>query len=378
MLIGLVLNPAAGLGGPLALKGSDGFAALARACGAVSQVDARAREALRTLAPVARNMRWFTGGGPLGADLLREFGFDPTILHDPGARETTAADTRMTAAAAMRAGVNLLIFAGGDGTARDVLAAIGEATPALGITAGVKMQSAVFGATPIAAGRLAADFLGGRRIQVHHREVMDVDEDLLREGRVAARLHGYLRCPTDLSRLQGAKSRTAPSEEAQVASLGVAVARRIALGGVHVLGPGSTLHAVKRALGVEGALLGVDVVKDGALLARDVAEAGLFRLVDGGDATLWVTCIGGQGHIFGRGNRQISPRILNRIGRDAIMVVATVAKITALGGALRVDTGDARADLWLSGYRRVTTGAHDAMVCRVLAESLESDKEACR
>ncbi|MGA0121568.1 MAG: ATP-NAD kinase family protein, partial [Gaiellales bacterium] len=144
-MIGLVVNPVAGLGGAVGLKGTDGLVEEALARGAVPRASDRAAAAIAALpadVPVA------TAAGAMGEDALQRAGRTPALLVPGGALTTTADDTRQAVRALADAGVELLLFAGGDGTARDVCAAVGDATPALGIPAGVKIQSAAFAESP--------------------------------------------------------------------------------------------------------------------------------------------------------------------------------------------------------------------------------------
>ena len=292
----------------------------------------------------------------MGEHEARDAGLSPTLIVDPPAGPTTAADTRRAAREMARRGVDLLLFAGGDGTARDILDAAGDTVTALGIPAGVKIHSAVFGATPREAGRAALAFLRDGTGATRMAEVMDVDEEAARRGIAAARLHGYLRVPDDTARLQAAKDGGVESGEGAVRSLAAAVAAIMRPGVTYVMGPGSTIAAVMDELGLPATLLGVDVVRDGRLLAADAGERQVLDLVDGADARIVVTVIGGQGHILGRGNQQISPRVVRTVGLDNIIVAATRDKLASIRGRpLRVDTGDPALDSALAGHTRVLT-----------------------
>ena len=298
-------------------------------------------------------------GGAMGADLAG------TAITEAVA-ESTAADTRAAAIALADAGVDLLLFAGGDGTAVDVLAAVGDRLPVIGIPAGVKMHSAVFGVTPRSAGELAAAFVAGRVRGDAPGEVMDVEESDLRAGLISPRLHGFLRVPIAPGLVQGGKARSAPAEAAAQAAV-AAHAAELLDGVTALIGPGTTTQAVMAALGLPKSLLGVDVVQGGRLLAADADEEALLGLA-GPDAIVIVTPVGGQGFVLGRGNQQISPAVLWAIGVDRLLIVATEAKLAALGGRpLLVDTGDPELDAALAGYRRVVTGYRHATVYRVTA-----------
>ena len=298
-------------------------------------------------------------GGAMGADLAG------TAITEAVA-ESTAADTRAAAIALADAGVDLLLFAGGDGTAVDVLAAVGDRLPVIGIPAGVKMHSAVFGVTPRSAGELAAAFVAGRVRGDAPGEVMDVEESDLRAGLISPRLHGFLRVPIAPGLVQGGKARSAPAEAAAQAAV-AAHAAELLDGVTALIGPGTTTRAVMAALGLPKSVLGVDVVQGGRLLAADADEETLLGLA-GPDAIVIVTPVGGQGFVLGRGNQQLSPAVLRAIGLDRLLIVATEAKLAALGGRpLLVDTGDRELDTALAGYRRVVTGYRHETVYRVTA-----------
>lgn len=364
--VGLIVNPVAGLGGPLAFKGSDDPALVeeARRRGAAPVAPRRALEALRELAAGGEALELLTVAGPMGEDEARDAGLVPAAVEE-AAEPTTAADTRRGAAALAERGVGLLLFAGGDGTAVDVLAAVDGRVPVLGIPAGVKMHSAVFAVNPRSAGRLALDVVRGRAREVAEAEVLDVDEDALRAGIVSPRLHGYLQVPSAPALVQSAKARSAAGDRAAHAAIAAHLVEH-ELDGLVFVGPGTTTRAVLEALGLEKTVLGVDVLRDRRLVAADADERTLLALLDAEPARVLVTPIGGQGFVFGRGNQQLSARVLARIGREGIVVCATDAKLAALGGRpLLVDTGDESVDEMLAGYVRIVTGYREEAIYRI-------------
>ncbi len=365
-IIGLIVNPVAGLGGRAGLKGSDGIEIQqqALALGARPQAGERAERALRELLPLADTLTVMTYPGEMGEDAARAVGFTPQVIGHIEPGHTTAADTRRAAREMRDAGVELLMFAGGDGTARDVYAAIDETLPVVGIPAGVKIHSAVYAVSPEAAGRLARDYLLGRTRDVILAEVMDIDEDAFRQGRVSARLYGYLRTPFGLRLLQGMKAASGVSEAAAQEAIAEEVVDRLKPGVLYVVGPGTTTRAIFQQLGLPKTLLGVDVMKDKQLVAQDVNARQLEALVaDAPQVFIIVTPIGGQGFLFGRGNQQISPPVLRRVGKQGLIVVATRTKIHGLGGRpLLVDSGDPQVDALFEGYIQVITGWREAIV----------------
>ena len=366
--LGLIVNPIAGLGGAVGLKGTDGVSTARRALemGAVPRAAPRAVEALRELGRLD-DLEVVTYPGLMGEDEARLAGLSPTVVGIVNSEDTSAEDTCRAAHELAERSVDLILFAGGDGTARDVFNAVGDNVPALGIPAGVKMYSGVYATTPRAAGRAAAQFLGGEVPHTRLGEVMDIDEEAFREGEVQAQLYGYLSIPDDISHVQVTKSPSHADEGADILSIAGEVVDSMLDGTLYILGPGTTTKGFADVLGVPKTLLGVDVVLNGALVASDVTESQLLDLLDGGrPARIVVTAIGGQGHIFGRGNQQISPEVIRHVGTDNIIVVATRRKLASLERRpLMVDTGSREIDRELSGYIMVTTGRSESAMVRV-------------
>lgn len=361
--LGLIINPLAGLGGPAALKGSDGVATEALARGSEPRASERTRLALQCLLPLRERLQFLTFPGAMGADLLRELGFAYQVLGSLNDAATSAEDTKQAVQRLQEAGCALILFAGGDGTARDVCSVVREGQPVLGIPAGVKIHSGVYAISPRAAGELAARLVEGGLVRLASGEVRDLDEAALREGRVAARWYGELTVPEEGHFMQQTKQAGMESEELVLLELADWLQDSMEDGVRYVFGPGSTLHGLAQNLGLETTLLGVDVIENGQVLARDVTEAQLFELVEGHPSRLLVTAIGGQGHILGRGNQQISPRVLRAIGLDHLRVVATKRKLGTLQGRpLLVDSGDPVLDDSFPAAVRVWAGYKEELL----------------
>ena len=366
--LGLIVNPVAGMGGRVGLKGSDGAETLRRAkeLGATKTSPARAAEAMKHLAAMKDQIELYTYPGEMGEDEAQSVGFEPKVLGEIKTGETTSADTKAAASEMARLGVDLLLFAGGDGTARDVCEAIDGNVPALGIPTGVKIHSGVYAVSPAAAGELAAKYLRGEVSSVQQSEVMDIDEEAFRENRLSARLYGYLRVPREEAYIQGSKEATPVQEEENLKAIAADLADEMTPDTLYVLGPGSTISSVAEHLGLAKTLLGVDVVQGGRIVASDVNEEQLLKIVTGRRTKIVVTVIGGQGFVFGRGNQQISPRVIRAVGRENIVIAATPAKLETLHGKpLLVDTGDQTLDAELSGYTRVVTDYGRRVVYRI-------------
>lgn len=365
--LGLIVNPIAGMGGSVGLKGTDGATVLAeaRARGAVPRASDRTAAALARLEPARERIELLAGPGDMGAAAARAAGFDAAIIGGAGQSDSSANDTRRIATALLDAGVDLLMFAGGDGTARDIHAAVGARLAVIGIPCGVKMHSAVYATSPEAAGDLALRHLQ-RPLQLRELEVMDIDEVAYRQGAVSATLFGMLRVPYDPEFVQGVKIGRLTGEASALQGIAAEIAERLSPHRLCVLGPGTTTRAIAQAMGVTKTLLGVDLIRDGKVIRSDANERDILAACRTQVALIVVTPIGGQGHFLGRGNQQISAVVLRQVGIDNLLVVASVEKLASLHGqTLRVDSGDTELDRRLCGYRRVITGYGTEAVCRV-------------
>ena len=369
--LGVIVNPIAGMGGRVGLKGTDGpgIVERARSLGAVPAAPDRAVDALRRVASALNGeIEVVAAPGRMGADEAVAAGLTPAEVGHATEDATTARDTERSARLMAEVGVDLILFAGGDGTARDIYKAIGDTVPVVGVPAGVKMHSGVYTINPRAAGDLAVRYLKDEGTPVREAEVMDIDEEAFREDALSARLFGYLRVPYEEGLVQGSKDGRSPNEEASLQEVAEEFADRMEDELLYVVGPGTTTRALARRLGLEKTLLGVDIIRKGELVRADVTEKEILEAIAGNGAGIVVTPIGGQGHIFGRGNQQISPEVISKVGRERIVLVATPEKIASFQGApLLVDTGDEAVDRMLSGYFRVITGYRTESVHRVSA-----------
>jgi len=353
--IGLIVNPVAGMGGSVGLKGTDGdMYTKALEMGAEPVSPARTREFLSHVSRL-EDIRWLVAPGSMGAGCAEEAGLSfeviGTVTDMPG-----PGDTRAIARAMLDAGAELIVFAGGDGTARDVADAIGSRAPVIAIPAGVKVYSAVFAYSPRAAADLLAAFLDGA--DVTEAEVLDVDEDAFRAGRLDSRHYGFLLIPEVGRFVQAGKEASGGGEaSAQVKrDIAAAFVETMQPQTLYLLGPGTTIRAIADELGTEKTLLGVDAVIDGASAGSDLNERAILALLDRYPrAVIVVTPLGGNGFILGRGNKQFTPAVLRRVGTDNIVVIASREKLVSLA-CLHVDTGDPELDLTLAGYVDVFAG----------------------
>jgi len=364
--VGFIVNPIAGMGGAVGLKGTDGREVLERAIilGAKPMSPARAESFLFELAPMKERIQLIVGAGKMGEDEARNCGFPFTVLGNRRKR-TTAEDTVKVVKEIVDVGANLLVFCGGDGTARDVLDAVDTNLPVLGVPTGVKMHSAVFAVGPKAAARIATEFLW-QKLPLRETEVMDVDEEAFRGGRLSAKLYGYMLIPYEPSFIQGAKmtSLMTESELRNQAGIAIYVIEEMKSDVVYIVGPGTTTRTIADLLDEKKTLLGVDLFCNKKLIAKDVNEKQILKKTKGKHAQIIVTPIGGQGFIFGRGNLQISPAVIQQVGMENIVVIATEDKIKKLK-KLRVDTGDPNLDHRLRGEIKVITDYKKELVMHV-------------
>ena len=368
--LGLIINPIAGIGGRVGLKGSDGITIQkqAFALGALPQARERSIQSLELLVSIKEDFELITYPGEMGAEAARSCGFESNVIGSIMPGKTTAQDTIDAAQEMVQLGVDLILFAGGDGTARDIYNAIGDQVPVLGIPAGVKIHSAVFGTSPRNAGELARLFISGKAPRLREAEVIDINEEALRQGIVSVKLYGYLRVPFQKRLLQGLKTPSHGGEEESLAGIAYDVIVKMGDDSLYIIGPGTTTRAIVSELGLKKTLIGVDVILNRKLIGTDVNESQLLEFLVQHEAKIIITPIGGQGFLFGRGNQQLSPNVIRKVGRENIMVVATPDKIHSLRGRpFLVDTGDPAVDDLLCGYMKVITGFREQIVYKVSA-----------
>jgi predicted polyphosphate/ATP-dependent NAD kinase len=343
--IGFIVNPVAGMGGAVGLKGTDGKLILEKAIslGAKPVASQRAQTFLAELSAAKESLRLLVGAGNMGENEAQKCGLRFEVKGQSKS-QTTFEDTQSVAKAMLLSDVDLIVFCGGDGTARDVLKAVGLKVPVLGVPTGVKMHSAIFAVSPQAAARVAIRFLWAG-LPLREAEVMDIDEEAFREGHLSAELYGHMLSPYEPHLIQGNKLES-PMTENEVrnqAALAIYVIEEMKPEIIYIIGPGTTTRTIGDLLDQKKTLLGVDLFLDKKIIASDVNEIQILDAIKGKKGRIIVTPIGGQGFIFGRGNQQISSKVIRKIGLDNIVVVATKSKLDRLK-SLRVDTGDPELD----------------------------------
>lgn len=369
--IGLIVNPVAGLGGAVALKGSDGddIVQKARNLGARPRALQRVEGFLEWLVPHVDRIVWLTWGGDMGENCLQARsnapGWRVSVLGAPGKGHggsvTHAEDTVQAAQVMRQSGADLIVFAGGDGTARDMVKAVGTSIPVLGIPAGVKIHSGVYAVHARGAAEIILKLLDADLVSVAEMEVRDINEDAFREGRVETRHYGELLVPAEERYLQHVKCSGREVEALVLQDIAAGLLEQLQTDHLYIVGPGTTTRALFEALGLEKTLLGVDLLLNETVVQVDATEQQILDWVQRFPATIVVTLIGGQGHIFGRGNHQISPPVIRKA--EDIIVISTKSKLRELEGRpLVVDTWDAALNSKLSGFRKVITGYDDAVL----------------
>jgi predicted polyphosphate/ATP-dependent NAD kinase len=375
MKLGFVINPYAGLGGTVALKGSDGSEIVAQALskGAQAQAEERALVAMKYLAlesDLSDEICIYTAAETMGENVLRSLNIPCDVIYET-ARQTTAEDTKSVIRLFVNNAVDLIVFAGGDGTARDVLdilsAEYDSQIPVIGIPAGVKIHSAVYATTPSHAGELIRLIVSGEPMSVHEAQVMDLDETAFREGKVNSSCYGYLYVPVDDTRMQLIKQGGINHEALAVQDIAADIIENMEHDVLYLIGSGTTTAEIMNQLSLKNTLLGIDIVCNQQLMASDVDERSILHAIKNHRARIVVTVIGGQGHVFGRGNQQLSAKVIRQIidqeqvnqsaWRDNIIIIATNEKLRSLDKRPMIsDTGDVVLDKQLAGLYTVVTG----------------------
>ncbi len=367
--LGLIVNPIAGMGGRVGLKGTDGPIILkkARNLGADPESSKRTAEAIQSFLNLEDNVEIITYPGEMGEDAVMSCGVTPHVIGTILQGQTRAADTQRACKNLKKLNVDLILFSGGDGTARDIFSIIGDTLTVLGIPTGVKIHSGVYACNPMKAGELAALFIQEKIKRVRESEVMDIDEASIREGIVTAKLFGYLKIPYERQHIRGLKAGSLPNETIAQQAIAHDVAEKIEDNVYYIIGPGTTTRSIMEKLGLDFTLLGVDLIKGKQLIVKDCNEKQILEHIKGRkNIKIIVTPIGGQGYILGRGNQQISPEIIRQVGKENIIVAATAEKISALRGKpFMIDSGNRNVNRMICGYMKVITGYRDRVIYRI-------------
>jgi predicted polyphosphate/ATP-dependent NAD kinase len=361
MKIGFIVNPIAGMGGKVGLKGTDDVVKKAIRRGAEPIAPKRATEFLQKLKDnmTGRSFEILTCPRIMGENEARTAGIPVKILDMRIQDETTAKDTRTAVKLLARAKVDLVVFVGGDGTAKDVFDALrsSDVPLVLGVPAGVKMYSGVFAVSPADAADVVLAFVE-KQAETAEFEIMDADEDAIRSDAFAVKLYGFLKAPFVPMHIQGSKQISPETVDEKENQMAIArfIIEEMQPDATLILGPGTTVRRIAELLGMEKTLLGVDIYEKGTSILDVNEKKILEKIKDWRKTWIVLSPIGHQGILLGRGNQQISPEIVKLVGKERIIVAATKSKLQSIEGkVLRVDTGSSEVDNMLRGYIRVVT-----------------------
>jgi predicted polyphosphate/ATP-dependent NAD kinase len=376
MNIGFIINPWAGVGGSVALKGSDGAVTRAEALarGAIPRAQDRAAVMLQAFLQhwqTRQAVTWFTAPDDMGETVLRQqlsSSADIRIQPRESLTQTEAEHTEQAVAWCLKQNVSLIVFAGGDGTARDICRINAQQVPVIGIPAGVKIHSGVFAVTPHAAGEVLAGLLNGELTELRLDEVRDIDEDAFRENKVRSRYYGEMKIPIAGMFMQHVKVGGVESDALVLNDIAEWLIESFEENTTYFIGSGKSTATVMAQMQLPNTLLGVDAIRDGELIQADCTEADILRLLNEAPAKLVISIIGGQGHIFGRGNAQFSATVLEKIEKDNVLLIGSKNKLKTLNGKpLLVDTGSIVLDQAWAGLIPVLTGYDNAVLYPVAA-----------
>lgn len=365
--IGFIVNPIAGMGGAVGLKGTDGTAYVeALKLGAKPVTPERAKQFLSNL---KNRTEIFILAAPedMGENVVKNLDLKYSVVGSLSSESTLAVDTKRIVKEMVNKGIDLLVFVGGDGTARNIYDVINLETPVIGVPSGVKMFSSVFAVNARAAAEVLNVFVK-EDIDIVEKEVLDINEDAFRKSKLDVKLYGYMNIPMVKGLVQLGKEPTHTSEVQRENQIAIAkyIVENMDKGTMYLLGPGTTSKAIADEIKVKKTLLGVDAVHNGKLVGEDLNARGIMELLETHSKTqIIVSPIGGQGFIFGRGNQEFSPAVIKAVGKKNIVIVATKGKISNLP-CLRVDMGDTEVDTTLKGYIKVITNYNEEMIMQVV------------
>lgn len=357
--IGLIVNPIAGMGGSVGLKGTDGEETLKKALsmGSKPKAPTKAINALKELVSIKDNIKIITGPCDMGENEAKSLGFEIEVINIENSMNTTGKDTINLAREIIKHDISLLIFVGGDGTARDIYKAVEDKVITIGIPAGVKIHSPVYAINPKSGGKAALKFLTSKTNLGIEKEVLDLDEEMYRDGKVNTKLYGYLKVPREKAFMQNKKAPTPLSEEVSQRAIGLFIVDNMEDDVVYIIGPGTTTRSVLDTLNLKNTLLGIDIIKNKNIIKNDANEKDILDAIENNKAKLIITPTGGQGYLLGRGNQQISDKVIKIIGRENIIVVSTLYKLQNLKfKPLYIDTSNEEVDNMLSGYMKIVVG----------------------
>lgn len=368
--IGLIINPFAGIGGKVGLKGSDGadIRAEAFARGAVAQAESRTRMALETLQNYQDSIEWYSVSGEMGANLLDDLGYQHQVVYN-AKNPSVESDTCSAAEKMLKLNLDLIVFAGGDGTARNICQTVDTRIPVLGIPAGVKIHSGVYALTPLAAAEVIKSLLEHQLVSCVEASVMDIDEEAFRSGAVRAKKYGEMLVPAEHQYIQSTKSSSSElhreDESLVLADIAEYIIDEFEDDCHYLIGSGTSCAEIMAQLDLPNTLLGVDWIYQKKLKQADLTESDILKVLEQypEKVRVVITIIGGQGHIIGRGNQQLSAKVLSRLGKKNLIVIATKTKLNHLAGRpLIIDSDSIAINQEFSGVYSIITGYDDRVL----------------
>jgi predicted polyphosphate/ATP-dependent NAD kinase len=369
--IGFILNPIAGMGGKIGLKGTDGIEIyeLISKLGLEPWSPVRGLRFLEFLKKLDNNLKIVVYSDQMGGNLVKNIGFEMiSITKNEYKKYTSSMDTKIAAKKMLEMGVDIIIFVGGDGTARDIQDSVGINIPVIGVPAGVKMYSSVFASSPETAAKITINYLNGNIKKTIEAEVLDIDENLFRNGIYRVKLYGFLKIPYDNVYYPGSKIPTSENEELNQIEIAQEIINNLDNNIYYIIGPGSTTKRIIKNLNFETSLLGIDIIKGRKLIGSNLNEYKILEIINKNKSKLIITPIGGQGYIFGKGNLEISANVIKKIGgKKNIIIISTRNKIYKLNQKpFLIDTNDKELDERLSGWYKVIVGLNEYMMYKAV------------
>ncbi len=347
--IGFIVNPIAGMGGKVGLKGTDGVLKQAIELGAKPFAHSKAEETIKEFVSNFSNneIQWFTCSGLMGAEELKNTGIKKMeIVYSAPNKITNSTDTKNACKELLKKQIDLILFCGGDGTARDIFEIVGAKLPILGIPSGVKMHSGVFGINTSASAKMLHEFVN-KRLTIGDAEIMDLDEERYRKGDWNIKLFGIAKGIVEPTYIQVGKTTFESVSDDEIKDeIAEHILDEIEQNSdfLFLFGSGGTIEYITKKLDIKNTLLGIDAVYKKKVVGSDSNEEGLLKLLKSyHKVKIILSPIGAQGFILGRGNLQLSPRVIKKIGIDNIIVISTPSKLLSTP-VIRVDTGDKELD----------------------------------
>jgi len=380
--IGFLVNPIAGMGGAVALHSTDAEnLGVAVNLGAKPLAHLRAARALngfrdsKSQNGTIRKIHFVAAPGCMGGDLLNELTLEFTSVAGAKSEKTDARDTIKLVELFVAKGVDAILFAGGDGTARDIFSVVGAGIPLLGIPAGVKMRSSIFTHFPEEISQVLRDIECLPEIEHVYREILDATwSNPGSDDYSNSTYFGVASSIKSRVSFSGSKARSSQGIDSGIQELAEIMAQEImAKPGLVLIGSGTSTYAIKKVLDSQSSLQGVDAFISGNCIGKDLTESEILRLLSMHEKSELITgVIGGQGFLFGRGNQQISASVVNRISWSTITVIAAESKLLGLFPVeLYVDFAEVANAAQIPRFVKVRTAPGKEMLVRLRSTSKE-------